>query len=1273
MRKLTLFFGLLLAVLTTAQTTVSIRNQKMEVNRNGKTYILAPNGDDASYFWASVSPDGKHLVYVTARYGTFVCDINGENVRSMGRMNAPKWLDDNHISGMQEFYKGHDEIDYIRYISRNINDHSTRELNDEERTAFIQAENLSLEADRERHAKRIAARKEEARTDFTGLKIYINPGHGGYDGNDRSVWTIPVPAEWTDSTGYWESKSNLVKGLALRDMLEAAGAEVIMSRTTNNSGERDIEYYPNATAQELEELQNGDDRDLGAIGREASDNDVDHFISIHSNALGSPSHQTNYLLILYRGYNDNPQVEPSDDMAKEVAPILYKNPLTTWSSSEPKIYGDVTFYGEEHGGLGVLKLLTVPGFLTEGSFHDYAPETHRLMSKDYCRLEALRMFHYFHKWFNVAMPQTATISGTVKSSNETVDEFADQWVDESGRKRFKYIKGSNDQWLPLNGAKVELYKGDSKVAEATTDEWYNGVFAFYDLEPGTYKLVVTKEKYETITQEVTVKAEEIAGVNIQVKNTRLQREDFSDTGKETIAIDKYVFEAVGDKVSTPTNISRALYRNGKYYFLTNGEIKQYSSDFKTVNTIPAPADVELSDIGFTADDCLVAKVKDAGIFYTWDDKMTTPTILFEVEGIKGNSFAVSGARWGSKYYLGEDLTMYVVTYDADKNAATVTTTTVQESLSNKQLTYTPTGEISSITGASFMRYANCAYMAKPVGTGMNFQLFDVTGDTAKDASEIYPSTTTSNAPYAATMAWVEGYIMHVVVVAEGIGMQHFQNPMARIANIYAGEVSFDEKNFSFRLNEDAADVIIAIERDGKEVASQSLGALKKGMNKVENPFAGEEFDAFTITATARPIAFPIRVSTDDKIFQFYASRGVAVDRTPSSPFFGRIYVGNCVGGMCSGGENGGDPAPSYRNSSMGIFVLGNDFTDVTNQGNTGWLGDIAWGENQLNTSAGIYEFAFARPAVAPDGDVFVTSTAVASSGVYIMNPAAPEDKFVTVFEGRRNKDNGQILATNRKPIANPVMHCCILGTGKDEVLYTFDRDKSTGKVFTSINQYNLGELEELPWKTEPSAVFYDDTEENFMENGCGQIAYDQRGGFFMSQYRANSSWVKPALLHVNKDGEWDFNISNNGVDAALQGGMALNQDGSLLAMGTEAGMVKLWSVEYDEEGAPSLTEMYTINWGNGAGNTMGVDFDAAGNLYIVSNSNERLMVYALPNAENTYTTRISLKPTTDVDNITTNQEVIRMGVYSVLGQYLGEDESGLPHGMYIINGKKVIK
>ena len=104
----------------------------------------------------------------------------------------------------------------------------------------------------------------------------------------------------------------------------------------------------------------------------------------------------------------------------------------------------------------------------------------------------------------------------------------------------------------------------------------------------------------------------------------------------------------------------------------------------------------------------------------------------------------------------------------------------------------------------------------------------------------------------------------------------------------------------------------------------------------------------------------------------------------------------------------------------------------------------------------------------------------------------------------------------------------------------------------------------------------------------------------------------------------DFNIANNGIDAAQQGGMAVNADGTLLAMGTEYNTVKIWSIEYDNQGKPTLTEQYTILWGEGECVTMGVDFDAAGNLYIVSNTNERLMVYSLPNPNNTYTTRVPL-------------------------------------------------
>jgi N-acetylmuramoyl-L-alanine amidase len=1210
MRKITFLLGLIFATMLVAKPTVSIQDQKMLVTNGETSYVLAPNGDDASYFWASVSPDGKHLVYVTAKYGTFVCDINGNNVRSMGRMNAPKWLSNNHISGMQEFYTGHDEIDHIRYISRNINDHSTRDLSEVEKTVFITLENQRLEAEKERQAIRKAARKEtSARTDLKGVKIYINAGHGGYDSNDRSCWTIPVPETWTNPEGYWESKSNLSKALALEEMLKKAGATVIMSRRTNKSGIRDLEYYPGATEAEKAELRNGDDRDLSAIAEEANVNNVDHFLSIHSNALNG---QTNYLLMLYHGYNDQPTVPQSDLMAASSGNLQILNELTVWTSPKPLLRGDFTFYGDDMG-LGVLRPLTVPGFLSEGSFHDYAPETHRLMNEDYCRLEALRMFQHFHKWFGAPLPQTATISGWVKSSNEKVDVL--------GQPKFVYVKNSDDQWLPLNGAKVELYKGNTKVAEKTTDNWYNGVFAFYDLQPGTYKLVVTKANYGTVTEEITVAAEEIGQVKVRMKNNRLHVADYPEGESDVVALDKYEFELIGSQANTPKNITRALYRNGMVYVLANGAITQHSLDFTVTTTLPLPTGVELCDMGFTADNYLVAKVKDSGVFYTWDENLKNPTKLFTVSGVKGNSFAVSGARWESKYYLGEGKTMYKVAYNEDNNAATVTSETTTEDLTNKQLTIMPQGTVSAINGASFMKYAGHAYMARPTNNADQFQMFDVTNGiaNASEASVPYPGLATANVVNNQTLAWVEGYIMHVVTIAEGYGMNHYQTLTSPVANIYAGEVNYDGKNFIFRLNEDATDVTISIEKNNEIVASQSVGALKKGLNKISNPFGKTAFDHYSITASARPVAYPAKISGDEEIFQFYAARGVAVDKTPTSPYFGRVYVSNSVAGQCSG-EGGGRPAASYRNSSMGIFVLSSDFQDVTNQGANAWHGNIEWGAN--NTSAN-YQWALSRPVVAPNGDVFVSSTSFTSAGVYIMEAGKPNGTFLTLFDGKRSKATGQ-LKKGTKVVCNPVMQAYVTGVGKDEVLYTYDRDNSMGTVYSHISQYNIGQLDSLPWNVEPTARIYNDMTNSFMENGSGQLAPDHRGGFYMSQYRYNSSYAKPALIHVNSKGEVDFNIANNGIDAAQQGGMAVNADGTLLAMGTEYNTVKIWSIEYDNQGKPTLTEQYTILWGEGECVTMGVDFDAAGNLYIVSNTNERLMVYSLPNPNNTYTTRVPL-------------------------------------------------
>ena len=131
------------------------------------------------------------------------------------------------------------------------------------------------------------------------LKIYVNPGHGGHDSDDRNV-AVP-PFKQGDPEGYWESNSNLVKGLDLRDMLQKFGARVMMSRTTNTTA---------------------DDRGLHEIGYEANAYGADFFFSIHSNATGTSS-RVNQPLMLYRGFTNDP-VSPE---AKEMSLILNKQLL----------------------------------------------------------------------------------------------------------------------------------------------------------------------------------------------------------------------------------------------------------------------------------------------------------------------------------------------------------------------------------------------------------------------------------------------------------------------------------------------------------------------------------------------------------------------------------------------------------------------------------------------------------------------------------------------------------------------------------------------------------------------------------------------------------------------------------------------------------------------------------------------------------------------------------------------------------------------------------
>ena len=85
---------------------LSINRGQLMITVGGKTRNLSPNGTGFSYLWPSLSPDGTKVLYYQAAHGAYVCDLDGSNVRKVGKMRAPVWYDDNTVVGMMDLDDG---------------------------------------------------------------------------------------------------------------------------------------------------------------------------------------------------------------------------------------------------------------------------------------------------------------------------------------------------------------------------------------------------------------------------------------------------------------------------------------------------------------------------------------------------------------------------------------------------------------------------------------------------------------------------------------------------------------------------------------------------------------------------------------------------------------------------------------------------------------------------------------------------------------------------------------------------------------------------------------------------------------------------------------------------------------------------------------------------------------------------------------------------------------------------------------------------------------
>lgn len=406
-----------------------------------------------------------------------------------------------------------------------------------------------------------------------------------------------------------------------------------------------------------------------------------------------------------------------------------------------------------------------------------------------------------------------------------------------------------------------------------------------------------------------------------------------------------------------------------------------------------------------------------------------------------------------------------------------------------------------------------------------------------------------------------------------------------------------ELTVNYSLNASATSVKWVLMDGNNEVKTVDLKSLGLEKGNYATTIPTTDFPTFKqltwkIEVEGTSVTKPTQESTN---YGLYCPHGLAIDNNSESENFGRIIVCESMHEVAS------KSATTYISGGKGagLYVFNPDFTTDKTRYTGG--NDFT---RQL-TSKGYQPY---QVKISEDGRIFVSSCDI--NGVVVWEVSKDLNTWTPVISGTNDATDYTIKKDNAF-FAGLNVAMDVKGSGDDLTLLLYSTNNK-GIAFSQsgyrLDEYKLGK-----------ATTFTGTPKKILEGGKFGVVhtdvdfiYDGEGGYWFGGSRGGNAG-QPNLVHIKADGTEDY---RDETTTFYDGGGVLVHKGLLFKgldrTSSTVGNFGIYTIGKDANGKTTLTQKWKVaSTGLGRNhNEFAVDF--AENLYVIGNSGEKILAYALP-------------------------------------------------------------